>query len=194
MATGEADDLVQAEEALHDISGFWWLWLVTGTIWILASVVILQFDQASIKTVGVIIGLLFLFSSVQQFIVAGVSQGWARWLAAFFGVLLLIAGVISIVEPKQTFVGFADILGFLFLIVGVMWIIEALIARDVQDLWWLGLVSGIAMVILAFWTGGQFLIDKAYLLLVFAGIWSLMHGITDLVKAFAVRRVHRELP
>jgi uncharacterized membrane protein HdeD (DUF308 family) len=195
MATGTADDLVQVQEdALHEISGFWWLWLITGTIWIVASIVILQFDQASIKTVGVIIGLLFLFSSVQQFIIAGLSEGFARWLAVFFAILLLAAGVISLIEPKQTFAGFADILGFLFLIVGVMWIIEALIAREVQDLWWIGLISGIAMVILAFWTGGQFFIDKAYLLLVFAGVWALMHGVTDLVKAFTVRRLHRALP
>ena len=45
------------------------------------------------------------------------------------------------------------------------------------------------MVILAFWTGGQFFIDKAYLLLVFAGIWALLHGVTDIVKAFQIRRL-----
>ena len=39
------------------------------------------------------------------------------------------------------------------------------------------------MVILAFWTGGQFFIDKAYVLLVFAGIWALMQGFTDIVRA-----------
>ena len=193
MATGTAEDLAETREAIEGISGFWWLWLITGAIWILASVVILQFDQASIKTVGVIIGLMFLFSGVQQFIIAGLSDGWARWLAVFFGVLLVAAGVISLIEPKQTFAGFADILGFLFLIVGAMWIIEALIAREVQDLWWLGLISGIAMVVLGFWTGGQFFIDKAYLLLVFAGIWALMHGVTDIVKAFTVRHLHNEL-
>jgi uncharacterized membrane protein HdeD (DUF308 family) len=193
MATGTAEDFAEARDTLEGISGFWWLWLITGTIWILASVVILQFDQASIKTVGVIIGLMFLFSGVQQFIIAGVSEGWARWLAVFFAVLLVAAGVISLIEPKQTFAGFADILGFLFVIVGAMWIIEALIAREVQDLWWLGLISGIAMVVLGFWTGGQFFIDKAYLLLVFAGIWALMHGVTDIVKAFTVRHLHKEL-
>ena len=43
------------------------------------------------------------------------------------------------------------------------------------------------MVILAFWTSGQFFIEKAYTLLVFAGIWALMQGITDIVRAFQVR-------
>ena len=37
------------------------------------------------------------------------------------------------------------------------------------------------MVILAFWTGGQFFIEKQYVLLVFAGIWALMQGVTDVV-------------
>jgi uncharacterized membrane protein HdeD (DUF308 family) len=194
MATGTAEDLVQAEETLHDISGFWWLWLVTGTIWIFVSIAILQFDKASITTVGVIIGLMFLFSAVQQFILAGLTEGASRWLAVTFGVLLLIAGVIALVEPKKTFAGFADILGFLFLIVAAAWIVGALVARETDDLWWIGLIAGVAMVALAFWTGGQFLIDKAYLLLVFAGIWALMNGVTDIVKAFSVRRVHRALP
>ena len=47
------------------------------------------------------------------------------------------------------------------------------------------------MTILAFWTAGQFFIAKAYVLLVFAGIWALMQGIGDIVRAFAVRRLAR---
>jgi hypothetical protein len=43
------------------------------------------------------------------------------------------------------------------------------------------------MVILAFWTAGQFFIEKAYVLLVFAGIWALLEGVTDIVKAFQIR-------
>jgi hypothetical protein len=45
------------------------------------------------------------------------------------------------------------------------------------------------MVILAFWTGGQFFIEKQYTLLVFAGIWALMSGVTDIVRAFQVRKL-----
>ncbi len=48
----------------------------------------------------------------------------------------------------------------------------------------------VLMCALAFWTGGQFFIHRAYTLLVFAGIWALMQGIGDITRAFAVRRLH----
>jgi uncharacterized membrane protein HdeD (DUF308 family) len=193
MATGMADDFTEAREAVRDVSGFWWLWLITGAAWLVVAGIVLQFDQASITTVGIVIGLMFLFAAVQQFILAGITEGAARWIAVFFGVLLLVAGVISLVNPEDTFAGFADILGFLFLIVATMWIIGAFMARESDDLWWLTLIAGILMVILAFWTSGQFFVHKAYLLLVFAGIWALMQGVTDIVRAFQVRRLHKAL-
>jgi uncharacterized membrane protein HdeD (DUF308 family) len=194
MATYPVDDIAeQAKTDVRDITGFWWVWLVSGTIWILVALTVLQFDQASVKTVGVIIGLMFLFSAVQQFIVAGLTDGAARWIALVFGVLLAAAGVLALANPKNTFAGIADILGFLFLIVAVTWIVQAFVDRGESELWWLGLLSGILMMILAFWTSGQFLIDKAYLLLVFAGIWALMHGITDIVRGFEVRGLHKAL-
>jgi uncharacterized membrane protein HdeD (DUF308 family) len=170
---------------------YWWLWLAAGIAWVIASLVILQFDAASITTVGVIIGCLFVFSGVQQFVLAAVVDSM-RWLWIVFGVLFVAAGIVCFVNPEATFVGFADILGFLFLMVGVWWTIEAFIAKATSPLWWLGLISGIMMLALAFWTSGQFFIEKAYTLLVFAGIWALMHGITDIVRAFQVRSM-REL-
>lgn len=46
---------------------------------------------------------------------------------------------------------------------------------------------------MAFWTAGQFFFEKAYILLVFAGIWALMEGTGSIVRAFAVRQLHKEL-
>ena len=49
------------------------------------------------------------------------------------------------------------------------------------------------MTALAFWTEGQFFIDKAYTLLVFAGIWALMQGITTIVRAAEIRALREKL-
>jgi uncharacterized membrane protein HdeD (DUF308 family) len=169
------------------LSKLWWLWLVFGFLWIVIALVILQFDQASVTTVGVLIGAMFLISGVQQLGLAAMVGGVARWVLVFFGALLVIAGIISLISPENTFAGIADILGFLFLIVGIFWIIQAFGERGMNELWWFGLISGVAMIVLAFWTGGQFFIDKTYVLLVFAGIWALFHGINDIFRAFQIR-------
>jgi len=187
----EASPVVESAEGralLRGLSKLWWLWLVFGIAWVVIALVILQFDQASITTVGVLIGIMFFVSGIQQFAIAGlVDRG--GWLFGLFGVLFIIAGVIAFISPENTFAAIADILGFLFLIVGVFWIIQAFMERDENDVWWLGLTAGILMVILAFWTSGQFFIDKSYTLLVFAGIWALMSGVTDIVKAFQIRKL-----
>jgi uncharacterized membrane protein HdeD (DUF308 family) len=177
-----------AREAIQGVSRHWWLWLVSGIFWVIIAVVILQFDQASITTVGVLVGIMFLLTGFEQFAFAALAERLG-WLYAIFGVLFLIAGVIALISPENTFAALADILGFLFLIVGVFWIVQAFVAREANDLWWVVLLAGILMIILAFWTGGQFFIEKAYVLLVFAGIWALMQGVTDIVRAFQIRKL-----
>jgi uncharacterized membrane protein HdeD (DUF308 family) len=177
----------------REFARLWWLWLVFGVLWIIVALVILQFDQASITTVGVLIGLMFLAAGAQNFAVGALTSGATRWILWIFAVLFVIAGVISLIEPENTFAGVADILGFLFLLVGVFWVIEAFTERAINDLWWFGLIAGIAMIIVAFWTSGQFFIHKQYLLLVFAGIWALFHGVGDIIKAFQIRSL-RDLP
>jgi len=177
------------EEVGIALSKLWWLWLVFGVFWILVAMVILQFDQASVTTVGVLIGIMFFLSGLQQLMLGTFTSGWLKWVLWFFGLLLLIAGVIAFISPENTFAAIADILGFLFLIVGTFWIIEAFGEREYNPLWWFLLISGVAMIVLAFWTGGQFFIDKAYVLLVFAGIWALFHGVNDIFRAFQLRQL-----
>lgn len=98
----------EVRAALNGASRLWWLWVFFGLAWAVVGLVILQFDDASITTVGVIIGAMFLATGFQQFVV---------------------------------------------------------------------------------WTGGRFFIEKQYLLLVFSGIWALMQGFIDLVRAFQIRKL-----
>jgi uncharacterized membrane protein HdeD (DUF308 family) len=180
------------EEAGRAITNFWWAWLVAGILWLTASLVILQFDEASIKTVGILVGILFMFAGMQQLAIAALIDTW-RWLWITFGLLFIASGAVCFANPENTFAGMADILGFLLLTVGVWWTIRAFVERDDNPIWWLGLISGFIMIVLAFWTSGQFFIEKAYTLLVFAGIWAMLHGIGDIARAFMLRRLRDEL-
>jgi uncharacterized membrane protein HdeD (DUF308 family) len=165
-------------------------------------VVLLQFDQASVTTVGVLVGLMFTFAGImniglataprEALEAAQISDAW-RWVAGIFGVLFLVSAVICFISPENTFAALADTLGFLFLLIGLWWMVRAFLERPLNSLWWLGLISGILMTALAFWTAGQFFIDKVYVLLVFAGIWALTEGIVDVVRAFQIREVDKQL-
>jgi uncharacterized membrane protein HdeD (DUF308 family) len=189
---GQAVNGPAAREAVSALSRLWWLWLVVGIAWILVALIVLQFDQASITTIGIIVGVMLLAAGAQQLVLATLADS-LRWLWAVFGVLFLVSGVVCLINPEATFAGLADILGFIFVVVGTWWIIEAFVDREENPIWWLGLITGVLMVILAFWTSGQFFVEKAYTLLVFAGIWALMHGFSDIVRAFQLRRLRGDV-
>jgi len=177
-------------EAAGVMSRMWWLSLVTGILWFVIAIVILQMDSASVATVGVIVGAMFLFTGIQQFAISTVVEGW-KWLWVVFGVLFVLAGLWALFNPGATTAALADSLGFLFLLVAIFWVIEAFATRAENDLWWLGLLSGIIMFVLAFWVAGQFLFERVYILLVFAGIWAMLQGVTDVIRAFQLKRLGR---
>ena len=176
----------EMKAAATEAAKWWWLWLVAGILWILVSLIILQFDSSSVRTVGFIIGVMLFVAGLQYVTLGVLAEGW-KWIWYLFGGVLLFAGLVAMVNPTRVFANVADMLGFLFALVGIVWMIEALATREVNSLWWLSLVAGILMIVLGFWAGGQFFFDKAYTLLVFAGIWAMMKGFLDLIRAFQIR-------
>jgi uncharacterized membrane protein HdeD (DUF308 family) len=179
-------------ETARKATSYWWVWLTAGIVWMAVALIILQFNHASVTTVGILVGVLFVAVGVENLWLASFDVP-ARWVWGLVGVVFLISAVACFASPSDTFAGLADMLGFLFLIVGVWWMVRAFLERPINPAWWLGLISGILMTVMAFWTSGQFYIHKAYVLLVFAGIWALMQGVTNVVRAFQVRELHEEL-
>jgi uncharacterized membrane protein HdeD (DUF308 family) len=189
---GMAAEPSSIRDNVREITGYWWVGLVAGIAWLLISLVILQFDTASVTTVGVLVGVMFLLAGVQNLALTTLPVEH-RWVPALFSVLFLISAVVCCVNPVDTFAGLADMLGFLFLLVGLWWMIQSFLERPVNPMWWLNLISGILMTGIAFWAAGQLFATKAYTLLVFAGIWALLQGTIDIVRAFEARRIHNDV-
>jgi uncharacterized membrane protein HdeD (DUF308 family) len=171
---------------LSQIASYWWVELLLGVLWVVLALVVLKFNNASVVTVGVLTGIMFLVFAAEEFLLAVVDKG-ARWMWLIFGILLTAGGIVCLIHPRNTFAAFADILGFVFLLVGILWMVQAFTERVFNNLWWLTLISGILMIVLAFWVSGEFFLARAYTLLVFAGVWALMSGIVDIVRAFQIR-------
>jgi hypothetical protein len=169
---------------LSQIASYWWVELLLGVAWGVIAVVVLKFNHASIVTVGVLTGIMFLVFAAEEFALAALDRS-TRWLWAFFGALLTAGGIVALIHPTRTFDGFAYILGFVM--IGVVWMIQAFAERVFNPLWYLGLISGILMIVLAFMVSGEFFAERAYTLLIFAGIWAVMKAITDIVRAFQIR-------
>jgi uncharacterized membrane protein HdeD (DUF308 family) len=185
-------DSADARAVAAEIGRWWWAWIVVGTLWILASFVILQFSTASVTTVGIIIGVMLLAAGVQEIVTGVLAADW-KWLWYIFGALCLIGGLVALFKTALTVLVLASVLGFLFLVIGVFWIVEAFATMKTDTLWWLGLIAGILMLGLGFWTSWQAPLTQAATLLVVAGIWALLHGISDIIKAFQIKRLG-ELP
>ena len=59
--------------ALWRLAGPWWMFLLTGIAWLLVSVFILRITTASVATVGVLMGVLFLVAVLNKWLIGAVS-------------------------------------------------------------------------------------------------------------------------
>ncbi|HYJ61562.1 MAG TPA: DUF308 domain-containing protein [Actinomycetota bacterium] len=185
---------MSAEERMYtrEAGRLWWVVLLAGMLWLMLSVIILRMDITSIVSVGILIGAIFAFACVNEFIVGmNTSGGWKaiHWIVAF---LFALGALWGFFQPVQTFFALASILGLLLAIQGIFEITRAFMTRDENDLWWLSLIAGILFLLLAFWVAGADRVynmdERAELILFFAGFMCLFRGIAEIAVAFALHR------
>jgi uncharacterized membrane protein HdeD (DUF308 family) len=179
-----------ARAALWRLAGPWWLLLLTGIAWLILSWVALRFTPASVATVGILLGVLFLFGMVDEFLLAAIGVSW-RWLHVIMAVIFAFGAGWSFARPYNAFWTLASILGLLLIFRGTLDIITSVDARAVNSVWWLGLLAGILEILLGFWASGQYLAVRGALLLVWVGLFALFRGISEIVIAFEVRSRQR---
>jgi len=179
-----------AGAALWRLAGPWWLFLLTGLAWLIIAWAALRFTPASIATVGVLLGVLFLFAMIDEFLIAAVRHSW-RFLHIVMGVIFAFGAGWSFARPYDAFWTLASILGLLLIFRGTLDIITSVDARGIHGAWWLGMAAGILEILLGFWASQQYLSVKGALLLIWVGFFALFRGISEIVIAFEVRSRQR---
>jgi uncharacterized membrane protein HdeD (DUF308 family) len=176
--------------ALWRLAGPWWLFLITGIAWLIISVMVLRFTPASVNTVGVLIGVLFLLAAFDEFMVGSVNHSW-QWAHVLLGALFVVGAIWAFARPFNAFWALASVLGLLLIFKGTLDIISAIMTKEINPAWWLGLVVGVLELLLGFWTSQQGFPARGALLLIWVGFFALFRGISEIVVAFELRSRQR---
>jgi uncharacterized membrane protein HdeD (DUF308 family) len=110
--------------------------------------------------------------------------------------LFVVAGLWGLIEPVNTFFALASVLGLLLIFYGTFEISTSVASRDINHYWWLGLISGILLILLAFWVSGSdrvyALAQRSFLILFWVGFFALLRGFSQIMLALGVRHVGKE--
>jgi uncharacterized membrane protein HdeD (DUF308 family) len=178
---------------VRDAARWWWVFIVTGILWLMISLVVLRFTETSVSTVGILIGVVLAIAAITEFMVVGVTSGGWKAVHVIMALIFLLGAIWGFANPKDAFWALASVLGFILVIYGAIALTEAIVTRQVNPLWWLGMIVGILLILLGFWTGQQLLAVKAQLLIFYVGLAALFRGIGQIVFAFQLHHVEREL-
>jgi uncharacterized membrane protein HdeD (DUF308 family) len=170
---------------------YWWVFLLSGIAWLLIAWLVLRMDVTSLAAVGVLLGVVFLVASVNEVGLGSLVSGGWKILHYVMALIFFIGGLWSLVRPVDTFFALASVLGLILIFYGTFEIARAFSSRDVNPYWWIGLVTGILLLLLAFWVSGSdrvyALAQRTYLILFWVGFFALFKGITQIVNAFGIR-------
>jgi uncharacterized membrane protein HdeD (DUF308 family) len=181
-------------EIRREPTGFarnWWLFLITGIAWLLVGVLVLRFDVTSVATVGVLLGAMFLGAALNEFLASTTVAGGWKFVHIALGVLFLLGAFWGFVRPIDTAFALASVLGFLLVLMGATHVIGAVLSRELNPLWWLGLTVGLLEILLAMWVSQQYYGSRITLILIWVGFMAIFRGIAEIVMAFELHHATR---
>jgi uncharacterized membrane protein HdeD (DUF308 family) len=184
-------------EDMQTMTRNWGWFLAAGIAWIVFAFFLLSFNYRTVWAIAVLFGIGFIVGGIMELAVAAVAPNW-KWLYILIGVASIVAGVIALVWPGETFLVLSAIAGWLLLFYGIIDIVFAFSTRHLEGLWWMQLISGIVMVLLGFWAispddATVATYRGAVLLVVWIAVAALFRGFSDLIVGFRLRSVHKEL-
>jgi uncharacterized membrane protein HdeD (DUF308 family) len=185
------DLTLEETELAESASRFWWLYLLTGVLWLGVTLIILSLDLDTVYAIAILFGFVAIGAGISEFFAMGAStRGW-KIAHGILGVIFIAAGIVAFFRPQGTFVALAAIVAWVLLFKGIFDIVLAFISHPAH-LWWVGLIVGIIEILLAFWAAGYFR-GSAIILVAWVAALTLLRGITEIVMAFRLRKLKKAL-
>jgi uncharacterized membrane protein HdeD (DUF308 family) len=185
----DLEEKVMAE----DVGKWWWIFLVTAVIWFVLGFVVLRLDVTSVRTVGFLIGALFVIATLNEAMLASAANGGWKVLHYVLAVLFVFGAVWAFVNPGESVFALASILGFLLVFQGTLTIMTSIASKPMNPVWGLGLAVGILEIVLAFWVSQRFIPARVTLILVWVGIMAIFKGFEHIALAFAAHRARNAM-
>ena len=183
---------LEETELAEGASRIWWLFLITGIIWLWISLIILRLNLESVTTIAILFGFMAIGIGLNEFFAIPASTtGW-KIAHGILGVVFIAAGIVAFFEPAGTFVALASLVAWVLLFKGIFDITVAIVTHETVRLWWVGLIVGTVELLLAFWAAGYFR-GSAILLVVWIAALTLTRGITEIVMAFRLRSLQKTI-
>jgi uncharacterized membrane protein HdeD (DUF308 family) len=180
---------IEEEELAESASRFWWLYLLTGILWLWVTLIILRLNLDTVYAISILFGFVAIGAGINEFLGMGAStRGW-KVVHAVLGVLFIVAGIVAFFRPQGTFVALASIVAWVLLFKGIFDIVLALMVHPAH-LWWVGLIVGVVEILLAFWAAGYFR-GSALVLVVWVAALTLARGVTEIILAFRLRHLRK---
>jgi uncharacterized membrane protein HdeD (DUF308 family) len=181
-----------AQQTMRDVSRAWWLFLIAGVLWLLMSVIVFRMELSTVYAISILFGIVAIAAGIGEFMSLGFVRGGWMWFHGILGVIFVIAGIVALANPDWTFLALASIIGWWFLFKGTFDLIMAFATKHVNEFWWVRLIVGLIELGLAVWVAGDFN-EQVILLVLYVGVMCLSKGITDIILAFGLRGVQKEL-
>jgi uncharacterized membrane protein HdeD (DUF308 family) len=186
MSAFDLDETQVTEEG----GRLWWLFLITGTLWLLFSIIVFRFDYTTVTSVSVLFGVVAIAAGVNELFAAGVATRWWKLLHLLLAAIFIVVGIVAFVSPGGTFAALAGVMSFFFIFKGLFDIVLSIATKHEFEVWWLQLVIGIFELLVGFWAAAYF--GRSVILLVaWVGASALMRGITEIILAFKLRSARR---
>jgi uncharacterized membrane protein HdeD (DUF308 family) len=172
----------------------WWVLALRGIIAIAFGVLAFTQPQLTLRVIVTIFAAYLVADGVSllaSFIRGDPEARRSGWSVAVMGVLGIVVGIAAFVWPNITALTLLALVAFWAILTGIFQVIAAIRLRreiDGELLMALGGVLSIAFGAYLVLNPGDGLLSLVWLV----GIWAVIFGVTHLVLAFRIRKVHHE--